>query len=401
MLFQDVRNTMVLVVVLGLLGCGTGLARESELPPPQQRELEALRKEISKYEKELSQKKEKEENILNLIATLDREIDVTTSYLSALQKDIKTRKRQIQNLRKEIERTKKDIERLKELIKKRVVSFYKHNRVRNFELLLSSTSLSQVKVWMRYQKMIIENDRRNYRSLLEKKRNLEKKQELLQLQIAEQAERLKQRKAEQRNLQKSRQKRQQYLAAVRNDQKLLAKRLTEVQEAARRITDLIARAEEERLTQKVRSRSTSEEQPVTYQRSKRFAELKGKLIWPIRGKIISHFGRHKHPQLKTITENLGIEIRARLGDPVHAVDDGIVQTITWQRGQGNIIIISHDDGYYTVYTHLSEILVETREYVKAGQVIGTVGDSGSISGPVLHFQIWKNTKNLNPEDWLA
>jgi len=117
--------------------------------------------------------------------------------------------------------------------------------------------------------------------------------------------------------------------------------------------------------------------------------------------VISHFGRQKHPSLNTITENLGIEIKAKLGAPVKVVDDGQVQTITWQRGRGNIVIISHDDGYYTVYTHLAEIEVNLQQEVKQGQVIGTVGDSGSINGPMLHFQIWKNTSNLNPEDWLT
>ena len=105
--------------------------------------------------------------------------------------------------------------------------------------------------------------------------------------------------------------------------------------------------------------------------------------------------------LNTITENLGIEIKAPLGSPVVAVDDGQVQTITWQRGRGNIIIISHDNGYYTVYTHLAEINVELSQYVQRNQIIGTVGDSGSLEGPILNFQIWKNTKNLNPEDWIT
>lgn len=368
---------------------------------PQQKELQALRQEIEKYEKNLSQSKQKESNILNLIASLDREIDATTAYLRSLQKDIKKRQRQIEQHEKDIERTTREIEKLKELIKKRIVAFYKHQRLRSFELLLSSTSLTQVKVWMRYQKMIIENDRRNYLSLQEKKQKLEREKELLKVKMAEQAARLKERRAETASLKKSREKRERYLASIRGNQKILAQRLKEVKEAERQIMDLIARAEETRLTRQSRLPQGTEPQELPYKRAYKFSELKGKLIWPIKGKVISRFGRYKHPQLKTVTENLGIEIKARLGAPVHAVDDGIVQVITWQRGRGNIIIISHDDGYYTVYTHLAEILVETQEYVKAGQVIGTVGDSGSISGPVLHFQIWKNTQNLNPEDWLA
>ncbi|OPZ81768.1 MAG: Murein hydrolase activator EnvC precursor [bacterium ADurb.Bin431] len=84
-----------------------------------------------------------------------------------------------------------------------------------------------------------------------------------------------------------------------------------------------------------------------------------------------------------------------------SVGDGQVQTITWQRGSGNIVIVSHGEGFYTVYTHLEEIRVSQDDPVRQGQVIGTVGESGSINGPVLHFQIWKNTRNLDPEEWLG
>ena len=96
-----------------------------------------------------------------------------------------------------------------------------------------------------------------------------------------------------------------------------------------------------------------------------------------------------------LTENLGIEIMAQRGSPVTAVARGVVQTITWQRGRGNIVIISHDRGFYTVYTHLSEIHVELSEPVQSGQVIGTVGNSGtpsSVSSNTvevhLHLELW-------------
>ena len=131
-----------------------------------------------------------------------------------------------------------------------------------------------------------------------------------------------------------------------------------------------------------------------------FYALQGQMQWPAKGTISARFGKQKHPQLKTITENLGIEIKARRGDPVIAVADGTVQSITWQRGRGNIIILNHGNGYYTVYTNLQDILVDMNEPVRGNQRIGTVGESGSLHGPVLNFQIWKNTKNLNPEDWL-
>jgi len=100
-------------------------------------------------------------------------------------------------------------------------------------------------------------------------------------------------------------------------------------------------------------------------------------------------------------ENIGIEIEAPEGSPVQVVASGKITKITWQRGRGNIVIVSHYGGYYTVYTHLEEILVDLLEDVEPGQVIGSVGESGSLKGPVLHFEVWKGTTKLNPENWLA
>ena len=75
--------------------------------------------------------------------------------------------------------------------------------------------------------------------------------------------------------------------------------------------------------------------------------------------------------------------------------------ITWQRGRGNIVIVNHFGGYYSVYTHLSKIFIDIDEPVITGQVIGEVGDSGSLKGPILHFEIWQNNKVVNPEIWLS
>jgi murein DD-endopeptidase MepM/ murein hydrolase activator NlpD len=125
------------------------------------------------------------------------------------------------------------------------------------------------------------------------------------------------------------------------------------------------------------------------------------MIWPTQGYVIAHFGRQKHPKWKTITENIGIDIKADFGEEVRAVASGVVTAITWQRGRGNIIIINHMGGYFTVYTHLSQILVQIDEKVQLGQVIGNVGDTGSLQGPILHFEIWKSNRVLDPEDWLS
>ena len=126
-----------------------------------------------------------------------------------------------------------------------------------------------------------------------------------------------------------------------------------------------------------------------------FSSMKGKLPWPIEGKIISKFGNKKNIELKTITENLGVDIKASNTTKVIAVLDGVVSTITYIRGYGNIIILDHGDGFNTVYSNIENILIDENDYVKAGQKI-----AGMDSNMILHFEIWGNQKKLNPEKWL-
>ena len=78
-----------------------------------------------------------------------------------------------------------------------------------------------------------------------------------------------------------------------------------------------------------------------------------------------------------------------------SVLDGVVSTITYIRGHGNIIILDHGDGFNTVYSNINNILIQENDYVKAGQYIAGVNDN-----MILHFEIWGNQKKMNPEKWL-
>jgi murein hydrolase activator len=373
----------------------------SALQTDQNKELVQIRGEIKKYEQELAQQKATEKTVLNYLSTLEHDIDLTTSHVAHLRKDIIIREQQADHYRSDIDKTNDDITRLKEQLRKRIIYIYKQGNRQDYELLLSGKSLNHLLVWLRYRKMIIDNDKRNILALREKKGQLLLQQDILNSEIQKSQRSFLTKQAEEQHLREDRQQRADYLVSVLKNKKLLEEQLREVKQAERKIMGLISQAEEKRLSEQARKSGSDAYSTEFMKRDHHFSDLKGRLRWPTMGRIVGHFGKQKHPQLNTITENLGVEIKAVLGAAVMSVDDGQVQTITWQRGRGNIIIISHDDGYYTVYTNLGEISVQLSENVSQGQVIGTVGDSNSMGQPILYFQIWKNTKNLNPEDWLS
>jgi murein hydrolase activator len=374
-----------------------------DLVDNKKKELATLRQQVENYEKELQKQNRDEAAELNLLANMDKEIDLTRAYVRTLRVDLDNLEAQEGRRGQEITGLSIERERLRSLIKERMIQFYKHKRSKEIELLLSVQTWDQLKAWIKYEKLIADNDRRNLQALQDRGRSLERQQDFMRIELSEKERRLQEKRREENNLQTSKNKRQTVLDNLQRNKKLVQIRLQEIRDSEKQISALIAKAEKARIAQKQQTmagKEATQRQP-TITTGHHFAELKGRMTWPTKGTVVSHFGRERHPELNTITENLGIEIKARLGSPVIAVDDGVVQTITWQRGRGNIIIISHEDGFYTVYTHLQDISVEEQQPVKQGQSIGSVGESGSLIGPVLHFQIWKNTVNLDPEEWLV
>ena len=130
-----------------------------------------------------------------------------------------------------------------------------------------------------------------------------------------------------------------------------------------------------------------------------FNTMKGKLNWPNSGKIAIKFGAQLNPELNTITENTGVEIKCSNNLKVTSVMDGIVMGIRYIPTYGNIIIIDHGEEYATVYANLGRIFVTEDEYVASGAIVGEVSDSGN-KRKLLHFEIWQKDKKLDPELWL-
>lgn len=131
-----------------------------------------------------------------------------------------------------------------------------------------------------------------------------------------------------------------------------------------------------------------------------FAEQRGQLPPPVRGRITTRFGRATDPELGTITFNTGVSIDAPYGAPVRAVHHGRVVYSGWYKGFGNLVIIDHGDDHHTLYGHLSAIRRARGETVETGDIIGEVGDAGSLSGPKLHFELRARRAPVDPVPWL-
>lgn len=116
--------------------------------------------------------------------------------------------------------------------------------------------------------------------------------------------------------------------------------------------------------------------------------------------ITSEFGFRVNPVYKRKVKHSGIDIRAKIGTPVLATGSGVVTESGYKPRAGNFIILQHEGNFLTKYYHLSSIDVNTNEKVRAGQLIGKVGNTGKSTGPHLHYEVLKDNVPLNPRKYI-
>ena len=122
----------------------------------------------------------------------------------------------------------------------------------------------------------------------------------------------------------------------------------------------------------------------------------GHFIWPVKGRLISGFG----PTDNGLHSD-GINIAAPAGTQVRAVDNGLVAYAGSElKGFGNLLLIRHSDGLITAYAHNGKLLVAKGDVVKQGQVVATVGKTGNVESPQLHFEVRQGTQAVDPEQYL-
>ena len=132
-----------------------------------------------------------------------------------------------------------------------------------------------------------------------------------------------------------------------------------------------------------------------------FTQLRGKLPRPASGRIEAGFGKVVNPRFRTVTVQNGVDIGAPRGEPVRAVAPGRVVHAGWFKGYGNLIIVDHGDGFHTLVAHLESMSAAAGEDVGAGALLGTVGDTGSLKGAYLYFEIREKGRPVDPRAWLA
>ena len=183
-------------------------------------------------------------------------------------------------------------------------------------------------------------------------------------------------------------------AAQREQESILKALLAQIHETGSEITRLEQDREQlEALLERIASRIRDLPTPAD---TRPFGDMRGQLLLPVAGKVAHGFG-HQRNQGKLRWD--GVFIDAEAGEPVHAVHYGRVVFSDWLRGFGLLLIISHGDGYMSLYGHNQALYRDTGDWVTAGEVIATVGNSGGQNRDGLYFEIRVAGKPTDPQKW--
>lgn len=127
----------------------------------------------------------------------------------------------------------------------------------------------------------------------------------------------------------------------------------------------------------------------------------GRLPWPAVGRVEVPFGKQVDPETGMVLVHRGIDLRAAHGRPVQAIYPGVVRHAGEVPGFGRVVLLEHEGRWYSTYGHLAEISGALGARVRAGEALGTVGDTGSDKGPYLYFELRRGRRPLDPLQWLA
>ncbi|NPV11974.1 MAG: peptidoglycan DD-metalloendopeptidase family protein [Ignavibacteria bacterium] len=396
-------------------------------------ELNRIRKEIEQLDKKLKETISKEKQNLNIIDEYDKQVRLIQNLIQKLSEEEKRLNDEIKIRENELLNAEKELNALRSEYELNIVNLYKFGRKNPFELLLTSKSVNQALVRYKYLEKFTEDRKRRIELINNKSKEVAEERSKL-ITVLNDKERLRKEKSiEENQLQNKIKEKRNLISELRKNKEVYLKDLERKKQSAQKIAALIDQLIEQKRREEIAARERElerkkkREQELKEKRSSikapdytkkettvdtreedsffnlpqfsSFSKMKGNLPWPVNGRIVNKFGEQRNPYLNTVTLNFGIDIATPYGSPVRSIADGKVSIIHWLPGYGNIIIISHSENYRTIYAYLSEVLVNEGDIVKRGDIIAKSGES--LTGEMLHLEIWKEREKQNPEHWLA
>jgi murein hydrolase activator len=392
-------------------------------------DLQGVKKQIKEKSQLLNKTQKVETKVSGELQQIQRSLAEKQSSLSALGRDLAVVEGGIDKTHQEIERERQEAEKKRQQINRRVAALYKGGDTGNLRVFFSSESFPQMSENLRYMKGVLENDKKLFAQYNQNMENLKQLKNRMEQEAARKESIRRSMEAKKHEIEQEKSRKASYLVKVRQDKQGYLASIKELQANANRLQVMfqkiearnrqLALEEKRRRAQEARNKKALEAKngkaysskthgkavaenaapPVQLVPDRGLGSQKGRLTLPVHGTIVDRFGRHKNTDFNSFTFSNGISVAAAAGSPIHAVYDGEVIFANYFKGYGNMIIVDHGGGFFSLYAHASSVAKKVGSKVSRNEVLASVGDLDSSKGPMLYFEIRYQGKPVDPSPW--
>ena len=397
---------MLLVISFNAVVYGANIDKEIKA---QEKSRKEMNDKIKRYNAIAKEKSKQTQTLLGQLTRLRQDASESRNQVQNLEQRNANLEKSVNELNQRIKKVNESKAKIINALKRRLPEIYKHMPEENrLNLILNSSGAHDAINTSYMLGLFARQDETMIAELLHQESELEEAKRKLEedkTQIRKQTEEIKKKRAEYDNTIK---KTDNLLRNVQQEEKQALAAARELENAQRAVGNKInslmkqkktAQAKTSTSTKASSSKTTpakAEAKPAVSSSRKTLSALS----WPINGTVTMQYGSRVHPVFKTKVFNSGIDIKASAGAPVKAAGAGEVLYQGWLRGFGQVVIIDHGGDLSTVYAHLGGASVREGSSVKAGTVIGRVGNTGTDSEYGLHFEVRKDGKAVNPMNYL-
>ncbi|MBD1399516.1 murein hydrolase activator EnvC family protein [Pelovirga terrestris] len=356
-----------------------------------QHRLEQIRLRIEKAEADIKAQRQTEIDISRDLALLGGQLQRIDERISRIKDEQQRLQRDLGQQQQRLRQSQSQSEKIAKGLEQRLVALYKEGETGMLKILFSADSPSELMQQYHYLTRVMENDRDQLDEFRQAITNQQHQLTQLKQLQQHQSDLLKREEAERQEAVGARRLQARLLQQAQSQNKKLQEEITVLHQDARRLKGLVEQLQK---TPPPPSRTVP---PVVPGGTLDFAGQRGQLNWPLQGAVLIRFGTQRDDKLGTIYESNGLEISARPNTEVRAVANGQVVYADFFRGYGNLLIVSHEGEYHTLYAQLDRLHKKTGDSVATAELIGHSGLSGRES---IYFEIRHKGAPVNPLIWL-
>jgi len=372
--------------------------------------LENIQKKISEEKKKEKIAEIKEKHVLNRIHKVKATLHKLRRAKETNQVDLQLTKARSVQLQEEYEEKQEQLEQNRQMLARRLRDLYRasfHHPL--WGGLLDEDNVTALARKLKFGVMLARSNEKLLNRILWDEAQLRKDEAQWALEANRKQKIIKTLDRKEKNYDQEQKNHAVSLENIRREKEQREATIRQLTQSAKELQNKVSqmlketvRASKKRKTVVLKSKNkpTTIESSVPLEEGQGLQVVRGRIPWPVSGKIISYFGKTKDTRFNLVVDNSGIQIQAPLGLPIHAVAAGVVRFADWFKGYGKLVILDHGRGYYSLYGQAANLSVSEGQSVAAGQVLGSVGDTDSLVGSSLYFEIRKNGAPQNPIYWL-